>query len=115
MSRALLGIFVSGHGHRFECGHCLNYSGLEYMSYAGGFDPVAGFPPVGLPLVVLRSYPGRLLPWMLIRSRHCCEEPERVLVWIVLVATVIKVVEGCVYLRRRSYAFFGMLLSLIHI
>ena len=56
MSRALLGILVSGHDHRFECGHCLNCNGLEYMSYTGGFDPVAGFPPAGLSLAVLRSY-----------------------------------------------------------
>ena len=24
VSRALLGILVSGHGNRFECGHCFN-------------------------------------------------------------------------------------------
>ena len=29
-----------------------------------------------------------LLSWMPIRSRHCCEEPGRVLVWIVIAATV---------------------------
>ena len=50
-----------------------------------------------------------LLPWMPIRSRHCCEEPERVLVWIVIAATVTKIVEGCVYFRRRYHAIFGML------
>ena len=55
MSRALLDILVSGHGHRFECGHCSNCNGLAYMSYTGGFDPVAGFPPAGLSLAVLRS------------------------------------------------------------
>ena len=55
MSRALLGILVSGHGHRFERGHCFNCNGLEYVSYTGGFDPVAGFPPVELSLAVLRS------------------------------------------------------------
>ena len=31
------------------------------------------------------------------------------LVWIVISSTVTKVVEGCVYLRRRWYAIFGML------
>ena len=31
------------------------------------------------------------------------------LVWIVIAATVTKVVGGCVYLRRRYYAIFGML------
>ena len=55
MSRAPLGILVSGHGHRFECGHCFNCNGLEYMSYTVGFDPVAGFPPAGLSLAVPRS------------------------------------------------------------
>ena len=55
MSRALLGISGSGHGHRFECGHCFNCNGLEYMSYTVGFDPVAGFPPAGLSLAVPRS------------------------------------------------------------
>ena len=50
-----------------------------------------------------------LLSWIPFRSRHCCEEPGRVLVWIVIAATVTKVVEGCVYLRRRYYAIFGML------
>ena len=50
-----------------------------------------------------------LLSWIPFRSRHCCEEPGRVLVWIVTAATVTKVVEGCVYLRKRYYAFFGML------
>ena len=29
---------------------------FENMSYTGDFDPVAGFPPVGLSLVVLRSW-----------------------------------------------------------
>ena len=42
-------------------------------------------------------------------EQHCCEEPGRVLVWIVIAATVTKVVEGCLYLRRRYYAIFGML------
>ena len=100
MSRALLGIVVSGHGHRFECGHFFNCNGLEYMRNIGGFEPVARFPPAGLSLAVLMSYHS-LLSWMPIRSRHCCEEPGRVLVWIVTAATVTKVVEGCVYLRRR--------------
>ena len=31
------------------------------------------------------------------------------LVWIVIAATFTKVVESCVYLRRRYYAIFGML------
>ena len=30
-------------------------------------------------------------------------------VWIATAATVTEVVEGCVYLRRRFYAIFGML------
>ena len=106
MSRALLGILVSGHGHRFECGHCFNGNGLEYMSYTRGLTRWPGF--------LLRDCcwpflsPG-LLSWMPIRSRHCCEEPGRVLVWIVIATTVTKVVEGCVYFRRRFYANFGML------
>ena len=41
------------------------------------------------------------------RSCHCCQEPGRVFVWIVSATTVTKVVEGCVYIRRR---FFGILL-----
>ena len=52
MSRAPLGILFSGHGHRLECGRCFNCNGLENMSYTGGFDPVAGFPPAGLLLAV---------------------------------------------------------------
>ena len=56
MSRAPLSILVSGHGHRLEYGHCFNCNGLEYMSYAGGFDPAAGVPPVGLSLAVLRLW-----------------------------------------------------------
>ena len=78
MSRAPLGIIVSGHGHRLECGHCFNCNGLEYMSYTGGFDPVAGFPLVGLSLAVLRS-------WFVLNVfsvRQCCEEPGRVFIWI---------------------------------
>ena len=55
MIGAVVGILVSGHGHRFECGHCFNCNGLEYMSYTGGFAPVAVFPPAGLSLAVLRS------------------------------------------------------------
>ena len=55
MSRALLSILVSGHGQRFECGHCFNCNGSENMSYSRGFDPVAGFPTAGLSLAVLRS------------------------------------------------------------
>ena len=54
VSGAPLGILFSGHGHRLECGRCLNCNGFEYMSYTGGFDPVAGFPPVGL-LLAIRS------------------------------------------------------------
>ena len=54
MSRAPLGILFSGHVHRLECGRCFNCNGFEYMSYTGGFDPVAGF-PVGL-LLAIRSY-----------------------------------------------------------
>ena len=46
---------------------------------------------------------------MPIRCRHCCEEPERVLVWIAIAATATNVVEGCVYLRRRHCAISGML------
>ena len=57
MSRAPLGILVSGHSHRLECGFCFNCNDLEYMRYTGGFDSVAGFPPAGLSLAVLRSYP----------------------------------------------------------
>ena len=53
MSRELLGILVSGHGHRFECGHCYNRNGLDDVRHIGGFDLVAGFPPTGLSLAVL--------------------------------------------------------------
>ena len=54
VSRAPLDILFSGHGHRLECGRCFNCNSFEYMSYTGGFDPVAGFPPVGL-LLAIRS------------------------------------------------------------
>ena len=40
---------------------------------------------------------------MSLRSCHCCQEPGRVFVWIVSAMTVTKVVEGCVYIRRRYY------------
>ena len=40
---------------------------------------------------------------MSFRSCHCCHEPGRVFVWIVSAMTVTKVVEGCVYIRRRYY------------
>ena len=30
------------------------------------------------------------------------------LVWIIITATVTKVVEGCIYLRRRYYEIFAM-------
>ena len=40
---------------------------------------------------------------MSFRSCHCCQEPGRVFVWIVSAMTVTKVVEGCVYIRRRYY------------
>ena len=49
-----LASYFSGHGHRLKCGRCFNCNGFEYMSYTGGFDPVAGFPPVGL-LLAIRS------------------------------------------------------------
>ena len=55
VSRAIVGILVSGHGHPFECGRCFHCNDAEYVSYSGGFDPVAGFPPVGLSLSFLRS------------------------------------------------------------
>ena len=53
-SRAPLGILFSGHGHRLECDRCFICNGLGTCT--GGFDLVAGFPPAGLPLAVLRSY-----------------------------------------------------------
>ena len=81
-----------GHDHHLASGHCFNCNGLEYMSNTGIFDPVAGFPPAGLSLAAP------------IRSRHYCEDPGRVFVWIVPAATVTKVVEGYLYLRRRYYA-----------
>ena len=40
---------------------------------------------------------------MSFRSCHCCQEPGKVFVWIVSAMTVTKVVEGCVYIRRRYY------------
>ena len=55
MSRALLGIVVSGHGHASECRHLFSCNGLECTRYTGGFDPVARFPSAGLSLAVLRS------------------------------------------------------------
>ena len=54
------------------------------MSYAEGFDPVAGFPPVGLSLAVLRSW----LVLNVFSVRQCCEEPGRVFIWIVPAVTV---------------------------
>ena len=51
----------------------------------------------------------RVLSWVPIRSRQCCEEPGMVLVWIVISTTVTKVVEGCVYLRRRCYGILFMM------
>ena len=113
MSRAPLSILVSGHGHRLECGRCFNCNGLEYMSYTGGFDS-PGFLPLDCRWLVLGP---SLLSWMPIQSRHCCEESGRVFVWIVTAATVAKVVEGCVYLRRRYYAIlscFGRRVRALH-
>ena len=54
MGRTILGILVSGHGHRVECGHCYNHNGLDDVRHTGDFDPAAGFPTAGLPLAVLR-------------------------------------------------------------
>ena len=65
MSRALLGILVSGHGHRFECDHGFKCNGFEYMSYTGGFDLVAGFPSAGRRWLSLGP---SLLSWMPIRA-----------------------------------------------
>ena len=45
------------------------------------------------------------LPWQGIDRRR----ERSLLVWIVIAATVTKVVEGCAYLRMRFYAIFGML------
>ena len=50
-----------------------------------------------------------LLSWIPIQSRHCCEDPGRGSVWIVVAATVTTVVEGCVHRRERHHAIFGML------
>ena len=49
------------------------------MSYTGGFDPVAGFPHVGLSLAVLRSW----LVLNVFSVRQYYEEQGRVFVWIV--------------------------------
>ena len=76
MSRAPLGILVSGHDYRLECGHCFHCNGLEYMSYTGSFDPVAWFPPAGLSLAVLRSW----LVLTVFSVRQCCEEPGSVFI-----------------------------------
>ena len=76
MSRAHLAFLVPGLGHRLICCHCFNCNGLEYMSYTGGFDPVAGFPPAGMSSAVFRS-------WLVLHVfpvRQCCEETGRVLV-----------------------------------
>ena len=54
MSRALLGIFNFWPWSSFECGHCYNRNDLDYVTYAGVFDPVAEFPPAGLSLAILR-------------------------------------------------------------
>ena len=79
MGESPLGILVSSHDHPLECGHCFNCNGLEFMRYTGGFDPVAGFPTVGLSLAVLWS-------WLVLNV--CCEEPGRVFSWIVPAMTV---------------------------
>ena len=71
------------------------------MSYTGVFDRCPDFLLRDCRWLFLGP---SLLSWMPIRSRHCCKEPGRVLVWIVMATTVTKVVEGCVYLRRRYYA-----------
>ena len=64
MSTALHGILVSRHGHRFECFHCNNCNGLDYvMIYTGDFDPAAGFPPAALSVAVLRS-------WLVVLDAH---------------------------------------------
>ena len=55
MSRALLGIIVSGHGHRLNAA-LLQSQCLDDVRHIGGFDPVAGFPPAGLSLAVLWSW-----------------------------------------------------------
>ena len=40
MGRASLGIFVSGHVNRLECGRCFYCNGLEYMHYTVFFTGV---------------------------------------------------------------------------
>ena len=45
-----------------------------------------------------------LLSWRPIRSRHCCEEPERVLLWIVTARRLKK-------LQRVAYIFVGVLIQ----
>ena len=90
MSRAIIGTLVPGHGHRLECGHCFNCNGLEYTSQTGGLTRWPGFLLRHCCWLFLGP---SLLSWIPIRSRPCCEEPGRVLVWIFIAAMVTKVVE----------------------
>ena len=53
VSRALLGILVSGHGRRLNA--AIVTIGLDDVRHTGGFDLVAGFPSAGLSLAVLWS------------------------------------------------------------
>ena len=56
-----------------------------------------------LPGKIHVTYPPTMLP-VITGTRY-----RTSLVWIVIAATVTKVVEVCVHLRRRYYAIFGML------
>ena len=117
MSKALHGILVSSHGRRFERDHCYNCNGLDDASYTGVFDPVAGFPPAGLSLVVLRFWlvilDARSVSSLLSRAREDISLDRHS-------TAVTKVVEGCVYMRKRFLAMFSRekgpstLLSALH-
>ena len=55
-SRALLGILISGHGHRFECGHCYNRNGVDYVRYTGNLNSVGGLDRLWLSSQVLACF-----------------------------------------------------------
>ena len=85
-SRAPLGIFVPGHGHRWNAA-VVSISmvwRVPGMCSAFLFCPVSGFPPAGLSLAVLRSW----FVFNVFSVRQCCDEPGRVFVWIVAAMTV---------------------------
>ena len=65
---------------------------------------------MGVPNMPSRAEPCEEMMFDLERFGLITQENEyHLFVWIVSAMTVTKVVEGCVYIRRRYYAIFGIL------